>query len=112
MAIITLALFYNNFEIAVLAAGVFHFLRNPVVCYTLHGFLQKGYLYLLLSYVRCLTNMIDGDKEPKQTDDSEPFFVRISYRPTRLYQIMQENRRKVDEERQELQSLVSDISIR
>ena len=57
-----------------------------------------------------LDNMIDGDKEPKQTDDSETLFARISYRLTRLYQIMQENRRKVDEERQELQSLVSDIS--
>lgn len=29
---------------------------------------------------------------------------------TRLYQIIQENQRKVDEERQELQTLVSDIS--
>ena len=54
--------------------------------------------------------MIDGDKEPKRTDDSETLFARISYRLTRLYQIMQENRRKVDEERQELQTLVSDIS--
>lgn len=54
--------------------------------------------------------MIDGDKEPKRADDSETLFARISYRLTRLYQIMQENRRKVDEERQELQTLVSDIS--
>ena len=36
--------------------------------------------------------------------------ARISHRLSRLYQIMQENRRKVDEERQELQSLISDIS--
>ena len=35
-------------------------------------------------------------------------FARISYRLSRLYGIMQENRRKVDEERQELQMLVSD----
>lgn len=54
--------------------------------------------------------MIDGDKEPKRADDSETLFARISHRLTRLYQIMQENRRKVDEERQELQALVSDIS--
>lgn len=54
--------------------------------------------------------MIDGDKEPKRADDSETLFARISHRLTRLYQIMQENRRKVDEERQELQTLVSDIS--
>ena len=54
--------------------------------------------------------MIDGDKEPKRVDDSETLFARISHRLTRLYQIMQENRRKVNEERQELQTLVSDIS--
>ena len=36
--------------------------------------------------------------------------ARISHRLSRLYQIMQENRRKVDEERKELQALVSDIS--
>ena len=42
--------------------------------------------------------------------DSETLFARISYRLTRLYGIMQENRRKVDAERQELQRLVSDVS--
>ena len=42
--------------------------------------------------------------------DSETLFARISYRLSRLYGIMQENRRKVDEERQELQMLVSDVS--
>ena len=54
--------------------------------------------------------MIDGDEEPKQTDNSETLFARINHRLTRLYQIMQGNRRKVEEERQELQTLVSDIS--
>lgn len=57
-----------------------------------------------------LDNMIDGRKEPQRADDSETLFARISHRLTRLYEIMQENRRKVDEERQELQALVSDIS--
>ena len=42
--------------------------------------------------------------------DSKTLFARISYRLSRLYGIMQENRRKVDEERQELQMLVSDVS--
>lgn len=37
-------------------------------------------------------------------------FARISHRLSRLYGIMQENQRKVDQERQELQMLVSDIS--
>lgn len=55
MAIITLVLFTINFEIAVLATGgVLIFAQSCGLLY-LHGFLQKGYLYLLLSYVRCLT---------------------------------------------------------
>jgi len=60
----------------------------------------------------CLTldNMIDGSEEPHEVSDSETLFARISHRLIRLYGIMQENRRKVDKERQELQALVSDIS--
>lgn len=57
-----------------------------------------------------LDNMMSGNEEPTQISDSETLLARISYRLSRLYDIMQENRRKVDEERQELQRLVSDIS--
>ena len=57
-----------------------------------------------------LDNMMNGNEEPTQISDSETLLARISYRLSRLYDIMQENRRKVDEERQELQRLVSDIS--
>ena len=59
---------------------------------------------------RAMDQMISGNGEPVRTADSETLFARISYRLSRLYGIMQENRRKVDEERQELQMLVSDIS--
>ena len=56
----------------------------------------------------CLTldNMINGNEEPKQIGDGETLFDRISHRLSRLYGIMQESRRKVDEERQALQRLV------
>lgn len=57
-----------------------------------------------------LDNMINGSAEPQRASDSETLFARISHRLTRLYEIMQENRCRVDEERKELQSLVSDIS--
>ena len=59
---------------------------------------------------RAMDQMISGSGEPVRTGDSETLFARISYRLSRLYGIMQENRRKVDEERQELQMLVSDVS--
>ncbi len=59
---------------------------------------------------RMMDSMISGGEEPARASDSETIFARISYRLSRLYGILQENRRRVDEERQELQSLVSDIS--
>lgn len=57
-----------------------------------------------------MDHMISGNEEPVQTQDRETLFARINYRLLRLYGIMQENRRRVDAERQELQMLVSDIS--
>lgn len=57
-----------------------------------------------------LDHMIAGSDVPNRSKDSETQLARISHRLLRLYQIMQDNQRKVDEERQELQSLVSDIS--
>ncbi|MEY8428227.1 HAMP domain-containing sensor histidine kinase [Lachnospiraceae bacterium 46-15] len=59
---------------------------------------------------RAMDQMISGSEEPMHAADRETLFARIGYRLSRLYDIMQENRRKVDEERQELQMLVSDVS--
>jgi len=57
-----------------------------------------------------MDSMISGGEEPARAEDRETIFARISYRLSRLYSILQESRRKVDEERRELQTLVSDIS--
>ncbi len=59
---------------------------------------------------QAMDQMVSGNGEPVYAADSETLFARISYRLSRLYGIMQENRWKVDEERQELQMLVSDVS--
>ena len=59
---------------------------------------------------RLTDNMISGGKEIERADDKETLFARIIHRLSRLYGIMAENRRRVDMERQELQTLVSDIS--
>ena len=57
-----------------------------------------------------LDHMINGNAEPQQWHDRELAFDRISHRLSKLYDVMREAKRKVDEERQELQMLVSDIS--
>ena len=59
---------------------------------------------------RILDNMINGREVPEQENNSETLFARISHRLSRLYGIMQENWRREEAERQELQTLVSDIS--
>ena len=59
---------------------------------------------------RAMDQMISGSEEPMCAADRETLFARIGYRLSRLYDVMQENRRKVDRERQELQMLVSDVS--
>ena len=110
MVIITLILFVITLEIAVLATGGALILCALLWLFILTQTFAKRLSLFTSDLCQTLDNMIDGDKEPKRTDDSETLFARISYRLTRLYQIMQENRRKVDEERKELQTLVSDIS--
>ncbi len=73
-------------------------------------FFGKRLSLFTVDLCRTMDSMINGGGEPVRANDSETLFARISYRLSRLYGIMQENRRKVDEERQELQMLVSDIS--
>ena len=73
-------------------------------------FFGKRLSHFTSNLCRTLDNMIDGNEELQKSNDSETIFARINHRLIRLYEIMQENRHKVDMERQELQMLISDIS--
>ena len=52
----------------------------------------------------------DDTVRPQINYEAETLLARISHRLERLYHVMQETRHKVEEEKAELQSLVSDIS--
>ena len=110
MTAITLILFSLTLEVAVLIAGAALIVCAFAWFFVLTQTFGKRLSLFTSELCKTLDNMIDGDEEPKPTDNSETLFARINHRLTRLYQIMQENRRKVEEERQELQTLVSDIS--
>ena len=110
MTAITLILFSLTLEVAVLIAGAALIGCALVWFFVLTQAFGKRLSLFTSELCKILDNMMDGDEEPKPTDNSETLFARINHRLTRLYQIMQENRRKVEEERQELQTLVSDIS--
>lgn len=110
MTAITLILFSLTLEVAVLIVGAVLIGCALVWFFVLTQAFGKRLSLFTSELCKTLDNMMDGDEEPKPTDNSETLFARINYRLTRLYQIMQANRRKVEEERQELQTLVSDIS--
>lgn len=110
MTAITLILFSLTLEVAVLIAGAALIVCAFAWFFVLTQTFGKRLSLFTSELCKTLDNMMDGDEEPKPTDNSETLFARINHRLTRLYQIMQGNRRKVEEERQELQTLVSDIS--
>ena len=110
MTAITLILFSLTLEVAVLIVGAALIVCAFAWFFVLTQTFGKRLSLFTSELCKTLDNMMDGDEEPKPTDNSETLFARINHRLTRLYQIMQANRRKVEEERQELQTLVSDIS--
>lgn len=62
------------------------------------------------SLCRTLDGMMNGNERPQVDYEAETLLARISHRMERLYHVMLENRNKVEQDRANLQSLVSDIS--
>ncbi len=73
-------------------------------------FFQKRLSEFTNSLCRTLDDMINGSERPFTDLEAETSLARISHRMERLYNIMQVNSHKAEEERAELQSLLSDIS--
>lgn len=110
MTAITMILYFVTKQTVVLLTGGALLLCALVGVLVLTQTFGKRLALFTSDLCQTLDNMIAGNEEPTRPEDSETQLARIRHRLVRLYQIMQENRRKVDEERQELQSLVSDIS--
>jgi len=110
MSGITLVLFVLIHQTTILVTGGLLILCSLIGLLLLTQTFGKRLSLFTSDLCKTLDNMIDGKEEPEIIDDGETLLARINHRLSRLYQIMQENRRKVDEERQELQTLVSDIS--
>ena len=110
MAVITLSLFFITKQTAVLLTGGVLLLCALIWLFLLTQIFGKRLSAFTSVLCQTLDHMIEGNEVPLRPEDSETTLARICHRLSRLYQIMQENRRKVDEERRELQSLISDIS--
>ena len=110
MLVICAVLVWMTGEIWVFTTGGLLMLCALVWMFLLTVVFSKRLSVFTRELCRAMDQMISGSGEPVRAVDSETLFARISYRLSRLYDIMQENRRKVDKERQELQMLVSDVS--
>ena len=110
MTAIILVSFFLTKNIAVLWVGL-----ALTVCAALWMLFMVQLLGMRLSnftseLCQILDDMMNRSQEPENVSDRETIFARIHHRLVRLYNILQESNRKVEAERQELQSLVSDIS--
>ena len=110
MTAAAVVLYFITEQAAVLAVGGVLILCALAWLLALTQILGKKLALFTSDLCGTLDNMIAGNKGGSLSEDSETQLARIGHRLARLYQIMQENRRRVDEERQELQTLVSDIS--
>ena len=75
----------------------------------LHYFQRKLTLFTD-SLCRTLDDMMDSTARPEMDYEAETLLARISHRLERLYNVMQKTRHTAEGEKEELQSLVSDIS--
>lgn len=110
MLFITFVLYSLSDSPVILSGGMILTLCALIWQFLLIQFFSRRLSVFTSDLCRTLDHMISGSIEPEQINDSETLFARISHRLLRLYSIMQENQRKVNEERRELQMLVSDIS--
>ena len=62
------------------------------------------------AFCRRMDDMLSGEMQPKQTVEEESLFYKMEYRLNRLYEVMQENKNSIAQERADLQELISDIS--
>ena len=62
------------------------------------------------AFCSLMDDMLSGNMQPKQTVEEESLFYKIEYRLNRLYEVMQENKNGIAQERADLQELISDIS--
>ena len=110
MTVAAAILYYITEQAAVLAVGAVQILCALAWLLALTQILGKKLALFTSDLCGTLDHMIAGNKGISLSEDSETQLARIGHRLARLYQIMQEDRRRVEEDRQELQSLVSDIS--
>ena len=94
MSGITIALFLVTKQTAVLLTGGALLLCALVGIFVLTQAFGKRLSQFTADLCQTLDHMIAGNEAPQRPEDSETQLARIGHRLARLYQIMQENRRR------------------
>ncbi len=74
------------------------------------NYFQKKLASFTDNLCRTLDDMMDSTARPQMDYEAETLLARISHRLERLYNVMQKNKSAIAKEKEELQSLLSDIS--
>lgn len=110
-AVVTLGLsFALTGNKSVIISGLILFLLLGAWFGIFAAFVRKKLVQFTSALCQTLDDMTKGNAAPQRSSEEETLFVKVNHRLIRLYEIMQENRRRVWEEKKALQELTSDIS--
>lgn len=109
-ALLILALFLLTKDVRVVISGIILTTAFYIWGIIFLHYFQKKLSLFTDGLCRTLDHMMDSTERPKVDYEAETLLSRISHRLERLYNVMQKTRHTVEKEKEELQSLVSDIS--
>ena len=78
--------------------------------FCLVGILSKKLSIFTSDICDLIDNIVNGKYNPANIKDEDTLFSKINHHLSRLYLIVEQNKNRLDKERNELQSLISDIS--
>ena len=105
-----IAAFLLTKNLTIVGLGLLFFLL-VFICITLFVvFLRQKLVLFSDSLCKTIDNMLNGVSSSPQVYEEESLFYKINHRLVRLYEVMQENREHIGQERGDLQELISDIS--
>lgn len=107
---VTAAVYSTTREILVLWLGLGLTASALVWLFVLILLLRRRLSRFTDDLCEALDSMMNGSGGMEKIPDEETLFSRLHTRLRRLYEVMEQNKTQVDTQRQELQSLVSDIS--
>ena len=91
-------------------SGIFYIVFVFIIVALLIAWLRYQLLLFSKTFCRLLDDMLNGEDVCFPVLEKEHLFDKMVYRLMRLYEVLSENRRSVAKEREDLQSLISDIS--